>query len=53
MTVTYYVSADSAMRAVDIARSRAMAEGWSSVTVVRTDTLGPRDYEVHCLVSGH
>lgn len=53
MNVTYQVTADTILRAVDIAKQRASAEGWVVTTVVRTQQTGPREYEVHLVVSKH
>lgn len=53
MNVTYTVNADTILRAVDIAKQRASAEGWVTTTVVRTQQKGPREYEVHLVVSKH
>lgn len=52
MHLTYEISADSAMTASSIARSRAASEGWSSVNVISTVALGPRTFSVSVVVSG-
>jgi hypothetical protein len=51
MLVTYSVSADTIDRAIDIARSRARADGWQECTVVRSMSTGPRSFEIEVLVS--
>jgi hypothetical protein len=52
MQITYVIDADSALRAQDIARSRALADGWTQVSGVFTTALGVRTYEVRMIVSG-
>ena len=52
MHLTYEISADSAMSASSIARSRAAAEGWSSVNIVSTVAVGPRTFSVSVVASG-
>lgn len=52
MQITYVINADSAIRAQDIARSRALAEGWAAVTGVFTTALDMHTYEVRLFVTG-
>lgn len=51
MTVTYIVHADSVPRAVEIAKHRASAEGWQTITAVWCTPIDHHTYEARVLVA--
>jgi hypothetical protein len=52
MEISYVINADSAIRAQSIARSRAMADGWSSVLGSTRRAFDMWTYEVRLTVAG-